>query len=119
MRYIINIIFAAIALLFLTVVAQADTITPKDALANLGTTATVEGVVSQVSTIKSGNTFINFGGRHPNHSFYGIIFGSDANKFGNVNGLEGKTVSINGKIELHKGKPQIILRDRNQIKLVQ
>lgn len=119
MHNVTNVLFAMIATLFMTVVAQADTITPKDAYANIGATTTVEGVVSQVSTTKSGTAFINFGGRYPNHTFYGIIFRSDADQFGNVRGLEGKTVLIYGTIDLYKGKPQIILRDRNQIKVVQ
>lgn len=119
MRYITHIILAVIAILFLTVVAQADTITPRDALANVGESTTVEGVVSQVSSTESGTTFINFGGRFPNHIFYGVILRSNADKFRDMHGLEGKTVLINGTIELHKGKPQIILRNPDQIRIVQ
>ena len=119
MRYITHFILTVIATLFLTVTAQADTISPRDAYANAGASITVEGVVSQVSTIKSGTTFINFGGRYPNHIFYGVTFRSDADQFGDIRGLRGKTIRLYGTIDLYKGKPQIILHDQSQIKVVQ
>ena len=43
----------------------------------------------------------------------------NANQFAKVNELEGKTVLIHGTIALHRGKPQIIVRDANQISVVQ
>lgn len=76
---------------------------------------TVEGVVSQVSISGGGTTFINFGGRYPDHVFYGIIFNSNADQFSDVEALEGKTVALSGMIDLYKGKPQIILVSPDQI----
>jgi len=103
--------------LFLALSAQADTIQPGEASHYVGQFATVEGVVSQVSTSSGGTTFINFGGRYPNHVFYAVIFRGDRNRFPGVQSLEGRTIAINGTIELYKGKPEIVVSSPDQIEL--
>lgn len=104
----------AVALLLINP-AHAETISPQDAVRHIGEEITVEGVVSQVSASAGGTTFINFGGRFPNHIFYAVIFRSSAKHFSGVSKLRGETVAINGLLKLYKGKPQIILSDPNQI----
>lgn len=103
--------------LFLATSGLADPITPQEALQHIGDTESVAGVVSQVSTSKGGTTFINFGGRYPNHIFYAVIFKRYADEFPGVHALEGKSVEITGTIELYKGKPQIILTSPSQISI--
>jgi len=119
MRFITHALLAGITTLFLTFSGQAEPISPQDTYANVGALTTVEGVVSQVSRTDSGTTFINFGGRYPNHVFYGIIFRSDADQFTGTHSLEGRTVLIHGTIDLYKGKPQIVLRDPDQIRVIE
>lgn len=117
MRYLKHL-FSAIGLaLVLVTAAQAETITPHQAAQFVGYSVTVEGVVSQVSKSRGGTTFINFGGRYPNHVFYGVIFKNSAGRFPGVHGLEGRVVAISGKVKLYKGKPQIILSSSGQIEL--
>jgi DNA/RNA endonuclease YhcR with UshA esterase domain len=118
MSYFSNFIFAAVIALFTASISQAETISPQDASRHVGAMVTVEGVVSQVSTSNGGTTFINFGGRFPNHVFYAVIFESQADRFPGVRGLEGKPVAISGTVELYKGKPQIILQSPDQILLI-
>lgn len=96
---------------------QAEAISPQEASYHVGDKATVVGVVSQVSRSKGGTTFINFGGRYPNHVFYGVIFRNSAGQFTNIFGLEGRTMAISGRVKIHKGKPQIILSSPNQIQV--
>lgn len=111
-------LFSVVGLaLVLVTAAQAETITPHQAVQFVGDSVTVEGVVSQVSTSRGGTTFINFGGRYPNHVFYGVIFKNSAGLFPKVHGLEGQAVAISGKIKLYKGKPQIILNSSGQVEL--
>lgn len=117
MRYLINLLSAAGVALLLTISAQAETISARDAPQHIGREMTVEGVVSQVSTSSGGTTFINFGGRYPNHVFYGVIFRNSASKFSGVRNLEGRSVAISGTVKLYKGKPQIILSSPNQIEV--
>ena len=117
MRYFINLLSAAGFALLLTANAYAETISPQVASEHVGSYATVEGVVSQVTTTGSGTTFINFGGRFPNHVFYAVIFRSNSNQFSGVRNLEGRAVAISGDVEWYRGKPQIILSSPDQIEL--
>ncbi|ABF61920.1 nucleotide-binding protein [Ruegeria sp. TM1040] len=115
MRHVFQFISALGVALFLTTCVNAETIGPREAAQNIGSYSTVEGVVSQVSRSRNGTTFINFGGRFPNHVFYGVIFKKHAHKFQNLDGLVGKSVAIGGTINLYKGKPQIIVFSPEQI----
>ena len=117
MRHFVNFISAAGIALLTTSFASAETISPQDAGQHLGEPMTVEGIVSQVSISGGGTTFINFGGRFPNHVFYGVIFNSNADQFSNVEALEGRSVALTGTVDLYKGKPQIILESPDQIEL--
>ena len=105
----------ALIALFYSSVSSADQITPNEAKAHIGKNVTVVGKVVQVSRSKGGTTFINFGGRFPNHSFYAVIFKNRTSLFKNIFALEGETVGISGTISLYRGKPQIILVSPNQI----
>ena len=117
MRHFVLMIFSLCTALFLATSAFAETIAPVDASGYVGASVSVEGVVSQVSTSNRGTTFLNFGGRYPNHVFYAVIFRNNAHKFPDVHALEGKTVAIKGEVELYKGKPQIIVTSPSQIEL--
>jgi DNA/RNA endonuclease YhcR with UshA esterase domain len=98
--------------------AVAETITPPEAKAHVGQIVTVEGVVSEVHHAAPGKViFIDMGGRYPNNAFAAVIFAEDANKFPNVDSLEGKTVDVTGAIKLYRGRPEIILNDPAQIKV--
>lgn len=117
MRYIMNLLSAAGIALFLATSVQAETISPQEASNYVGSAITVKGLVSQVSTSGGGTTFINFGGRYPNHVFYAVIFRKNQSQFSGTHALEGKMVAISGKIDFYKGKPQIILHSPDQIEL--
>ncbi len=98
------------------VAAAAQEIRPAEAASYVGQSVTVIGTVSQVHyDKKSGNTFINMGGRYPNHTFYGIIFADSSSAFSGVGSLQGATVSITGRVKDYRGKPQIVLTSPSQI----
>ena len=117
MKQLIAPVFLALSLLAATVPpSMAETIKAADAASYVGQAVTVEDIVAEVSTdSRSGNTFINFGGRYPNHLFYGIIFAGDADLFTGVHSLEGRLVEISGAVQLYRGKPQIVLSDPAQL----
>jgi DNA/RNA endonuclease YhcR with UshA esterase domain len=94
---------------------QAQTITPTDAKARVGQTVTVEGAVSAVHTGRSGATFIDIGGRYPENAFTAVIFVGDLAKFPGVTALDGRTVDINGSVQLYRGRPEIILKSAEQL----
>jgi exonuclease VII large subunit len=94
----------------------AQTIAPTDAKARVGQTVTVEGNVSDVHTGRSGTTFIDIGGRYPENALTAVIFIGDLAKFPGVKALDGRTVDINGSVQLYRGRPEIILKSAEQLR---
>jgi hypothetical protein len=83
----------------------------------VGQSLEVRGLVVAVSTSRKGNAFINFGAPYPNQTFTGYIPAGTA--LANdpwLQSLRGKTVGITGLVELYKGKPEIRVSDKSQIK---
>jgi len=101
--------------------AYADEKTVPDSLAknHVGESVAVKGVVAKVSVSGSGTTYLNFGGTFPNQTFTAVIFASEASAFTNPKQWEGKRVIAKGKVELYKGKPEIVLRKASQLSLAQ
>jgi DNA/RNA endonuclease YhcR with UshA esterase domain len=59
---------------------------------------------------------LNLGKPYPNQVFTAVIWGSDRSKFGSPeNSLNGKQVCVTGHIQLYRGKPEIVVRDTNQL----
>ena len=111
------IAFLLVALTATAACGRGGTISIADAGSYVGQNVTVEGVVSGVYTARSGVTFIDMGGSYPNNQFAGVIFADDANKVGDVSGLTGKTVDLTGTVQMYRGKPEIILKSADQIKV--
>lgn len=94
------------------------TISPADAAQHVGELVIVQGVVDQVSvSSRSSTTYLNFGGRYPNHIFAAGIFQAKQSQFPNVQAYEGKKVEVRGVVQLHGGKAEIILNERGQLRL--
>jgi DNA/RNA endonuclease YhcR with UshA esterase domain len=55
------------------------------------------------------------GGAYPNQAFTAFIPSGSAGQFSNPQQYEGKTVSVSGKIQLYKGKPEIVVTSPTQI----
>lgn len=95
------------------------TISPSEAANHIGEEVVVEGVISDVGhSARSGTTFLNMGGRYPNHSFTAVIFKSAKPLFPEARSWEGKKVRIRGVVKEYRGKPQIVLERREQVTLV-
>ena len=62
-------------------------------------------------------TYINFGNPYPNTTFTAVIFASDSANFEYIPSifLKDKNVCISGKLEIYKGKPEIIVKSQQQI----
>jgi DNA/RNA endonuclease YhcR with UshA esterase domain len=97
--------------------AWAAVISATAASSHVGQSVTVEGLVSEVHTARSGKeTFIDIGGAYPNQTFTAVIFERSAAVVGDVSGLTGKTVDITGTIQMYEGKPEVIITSRDQIR---
>ena len=82
-----------------------------------GKMVTVKGKVEGQKTTAAGVTYLNFGGRYPNHTFSCRAF---PDKFPDgVPACEGKVVEVTGKIKMHEGKPSMDLKGPDKIKVLE
>ncbi len=82
---------------------------------------TVRGTVVQVFVSKGTNVYLNFGAKYPNQTFSADVLAkrtpallSEGTSWLTV--LEGKEIAVTGKVELYKGKPEIVLTGRDDVK---
>ncbi|MBE2219536.1 MAG: nucleotide-binding protein [Ignavibacteria bacterium] len=95
-----------------------DTVSSKDAKNFIGETKIVRGIVSSIFVSNKGTVLINFDEPYPNATFVAVIkTGNTGVDYGDVK--KGSILTITGKIEEYKGKPEIILYDQSQILLVE
>lgn len=105
--------------LVLSSVVCLPALTPEEAARHLGSEGAVDGVAVQVSEA-GGNVFVNLGAKFPNHTFSAFVAKADVATVGldYLKSLEGKPVSVVGRIADRKGKPQIQVTKKEQIILV-
>jgi DNA/RNA endonuclease YhcR with UshA esterase domain len=94
-------------------------ITPAEAAKHVGETVIVQGKVTEIVLSVNLTTHINFGGLYPKHAFTATIFKADQTRFPGVREYEGKLVQVEGQVHLYKDKPEIVLTERSQIRLVE
>jgi DNA/RNA endonuclease YhcR with UshA esterase domain len=92
-------------------------ITPEQAAKYVGKEVVVKGKVTQIALSVNLTTHINFGGLYPNHVLTVTIFKAKQTQFPGVRDYEGKTVEVQGVVHLYRGKPEIVLEERSQIRL--
>lgn len=96
---------------------------PADAAGSVGKRVIVCGLVSDASYQPRTNgqpTFINFDRPFPNHTFTAVIWTEDRSKFVPPPEAQfgpGKNVCITGAVAMYRGKPQIVVRSTDQIKV--
>ena len=90
---------------------------PEEAAGQVGKTVTVKGKVDGQKSSKVGNTYLNFGGKFPNHVFSCLL---RAKNFTNpIPEYAGKVVEVTGKVTLYEDKPQIELTSLSEIQVVE
>lgn len=107
-----------ISLLFLLTISalsySQDTISTKEAANFIGETKIVRGIVASIFVSNKGTVLINFDEPYPNATFVAVIKpGNNGVSYADVK--KGSIMTITGKIEDFKGKPEIILNDQSQI----
>jgi DNA/RNA endonuclease YhcR with UshA esterase domain len=100
---------------------SAQKITASEATNHIGQTATVCGGVASAryaDNAKGKPIFLNLDKPYPNPIFTAVIWEADRPKFGQPElELKDKRICVTGKIEEYRGTPEIILRDRGQLKV--
>jgi hypothetical protein len=117
--HLVRLIVITCGFLAGTAAPHAASLNPEEAASYVGKNATVCG------RIVSGNyaagsptqpTFLDFNKPYPNEAFSALILGGDREKFGMPEiSLREKYVCVTGEIFLYQGKPQVILRDPEQL----
>lgn len=109
-----KILLSALFLVFLVGISMAqDTVSSKDAKNFMGETKIVKGTVAAVFVSNKGTILINFDENYPNATFVAVIKPETSIKYDNIKA--GSILTVSGKIEDFKGKPEIILTDQAQI----
>ena len=85
---------------------------------HIGEYACVSGKIDHVYTSRKGTIFLNFCPDYKTCPFGVVIFGEDAHKFPNPKQYEGQTLEIAGLIKSYQGRPEIVLNDLGQIKIL-
>ena len=105
-------------LLATIVCCQAAPILEEEAKDHIGEDASVRGLVEQVSFSKKGYAFLNFGGRYPQQVFTGFVPVQSVAVVGGqkfLESLSGNPITVTGKIELYKGRAEIVISSSAQI----
>lgn len=97
--------------------STASTISTIEASTNVGKRVILIGYVADV-VMREKVAYLNFDNKYPKHTFTGVIFASDYNKFDDINIYKKKQVELTGLISEYRGKPQIIIKSPDQIKIV-
>jgi hypothetical protein len=95
-------------------VETATAISPAEAKNHIGEMVTVKGQVVSVHVSKKGDVFLDLGGKYPNAPFTAVCF-KEAIPTADLKALQGKTVSITGKVKDYQGRIEIILDTAAQI----
>ncbi len=98
-----------------------DTIFPEDAAKFIGQLKNVCGTVASAHYAPRGKgqpTFIYLDKPYPNQAFTVIIWGSDRGKFRKPpeEFYSGKTICVTGMIKSHRGRPEIEVKEPDQIR---
>ena len=102
--------------------AGAVTVTPADAMGQIGHAAKVCGVVASANYAADSRahptflTLVNPGQQNPTGALTAVIYGSDRAKFGNPEvTLPGQRVCVTGFISYFRQRPEMMLSDPNQL----
>ena len=116
---IVKALLLPVLLLATMVCCWAKPIPPEEAKNHIGENASVRGLVEQVSFSKKGHAFLNFGGKYPQHVFTGFVPAQNVEMVGGekfLQSLAGNPITVTGKIELYKGRPEIVISSPTQIR---
>jgi len=94
------------------------TVSALDAGNYVGRIVAVKGFVAEVHKTENVE-YLNFVEKYPENPFTGVIFKSKFDEIGDIGVYENKNVEITGLVSTYKGKPQIVIVNKNQIKILE
>ena len=122
-RFILLVISLLCALGGSAVAQDAKTNAPTkwtaiEAKEHTGAEGTVVGVIVEVNKTEK-VVHLNFEKPYPAESFSAVVFSGKTNGFPEFDTLKNKTVEVSGKITQYKGKPEIVLTNVSQLKILE
>ena len=84
----------------------------------VGRIVAVKGFIAEVKRTENVE-YLDFVEKYPENPFTGVIFKSKFDEIGDINVYENKNIEITGLISTYKGKPQIVIVNKNQIKMIE
>lgn len=96
---------------------QYITLNSSETAGNKGSYAVVTGYVADV-VVREKVSYLNFDNKYPKNTFTAVIFPDKYEVFGDLMDYKNKTVEVKGKIGEYNGKPQIILNNKNQLRVI-
>ncbi len=84
---------------------------------HLNDAAVVSGKVVEVNKAEK-IVRLNFEKPFPNQPFQAVIFADKTNLFPNIDQLQDKQVEVKGRISEYRGRPQIIITETNQLRVL-
>jgi DNA/RNA endonuclease YhcR with UshA esterase domain len=85
---------------------------------HVGAEKIVTGKIAEVN-IAEKLVRLNFDKPFPNQPFTAVIFAAKTNLFPSLEKLKGKNVEVSGKIAEYRDRPQIVLVNTNQLKIIE
>jgi DNA/RNA endonuclease YhcR with UshA esterase domain len=116
-----KILFSAVISFISFSAFSQSAISAKDAASHKDEKVVITDVIAGGKYLSNSNiTLLDVGAPHPNESLTLLIKGDDRKKFATApeTAFKGKKVTITGTVVDFKGKPEIIITDPAQIKLV-
>lgn len=115
----ILLLFPILLMLSLKSLAQQK-IELKDIGKHVGDSVVVCGKIFGGKYLQSSSnqpTFLNMGAAYPNQPLTLVIWGASRKLFSYApeKRLDNKNVCVKGKVEMFKGKPQIVIKDEKQV----
>ncbi len=90
--------------------------TAAEAAKHVGETVVVTAHVDGVRRMDSGLVLVNLDGRYPHQALTAVVRPADAAKVGDLTACEGKTVRIRGKVVEFRGRAEIEIKDKADIR---
>ena len=90
---------------------------PEEAAKKVGEEITLEGAAVQVSVTGVGHVYLNFGEKFPKQIFSVYVRKDNVETIGLdfLKSLTGKPIAVKGKVTEHEGRPQIIVKKKEEI----
>jgi hypothetical protein len=85
---------------------------------HVGQQITISGTPLKVYRSRKGTVFFDYCNDYKTCSFNAVIFPADVYKFGDITKYQEKNINMTGMIRNYKGEAGMILKDINQIELV-